>query len=108
MTEPWVWLAPHVDGAPVRLTERMRAAVEQSQGASVHAQLADAASICLRAALLHPTRKSAALDLLSADALLTHACAAAAAAGSSELAQFTALLDAQHFQEMLDDRSDHH
>jgi hypothetical protein len=54
--------------------------------------------------LQDPASKSAALDLLSADALLTHACAAAAEAGADELARFTAMVDARHFQDMLDGR----
>ena len=100
----WQWLAAHVADAPDQLRERMRSAVEQASGSSVQVQLANAATACLRAALQHPSSKSAALDLLSADALLTHACAAAAEAGPDELARFTAMVDAQHFQDMLDDR----
>jgi hypothetical protein len=100
----WQWLAPQVEDAPVQLRERMRSAVEQASGDSVQVQLANAATVCLRAALQHPSSKSAALDLLSADALLTHACAAAAEAGADQLSQFTATLDAQHFQDILDGR----
>jgi hypothetical protein len=104
MSSAWSWLAPHVNEAPAELQQRIRAAVEQSEGASVHAQLAHAANICLRDALAQTTPKNAALHLLSADALLTHACAAAAEAGSAELGRFTAQLDAQHFQGILDER----
>lgn len=98
----WQWLAPQVADAPQQLRDRMRTAVEQASGSSVQLRLANAASFCLRAALQAPASPSAALDLLSADALLTHACAAAAEAGEDELAHFTAMLDAQHFQDMLD------
>jgi hypothetical protein len=100
----WLWLAPQVADAPDQLREQMRAAVEQSTGSSVQIHLANAAAVCLRAALQDPANKSAALDLLSADALLTHACAAAAEAGADELARFTAMVDARHFQDMLDGR----
>jgi hypothetical protein len=100
----WEWLAPHAADAPDQLRERMRTAVEQASGNSLQVRLANAASVCLRTALQHPTSKSAALYLLSADALLTHACAAAADAGEDELARFTAMVDAQHFQDMLDGR----
>jgi hypothetical protein len=98
----WEWLAPQIADAPDQLREHMRAAVEQASGDPVQVRLANAASLSLRAALQHPASKSAALDLLAADALLTHACAAAAEAGEDELARFTALVDAQYFQDMLD------
>jgi hypothetical protein len=100
----WLWLMPHVEEAPERLREKMHKAVDRATGNSIHVQLAHAATECLRAALQQPTSKAAALDLLSADALLTHACAAAAEAGADELSRFTAMLDANHFQDILDER----
>jgi len=103
MSNAWAWLAPHLEGAPKQLRDCMRVAVEQSNGDSVHAQLANAATMCLRAAARRSSEKRAALDLLSADALLTHACAAAAEAGSAELARFTTHYDASYFQEILDE-----
>ena len=80
----------------------MCAAVVQAEpSAAIHEQLAGAARHCLQAALARPAHRAAALDLLAADALLTHACAAAADAGPEELARFSASLDAAHFDELL-------
>lgn len=62
--------------------------------------LAAAAFKCLRAAGADPRGENAALDLLCADALLTHACAAAAEVGADELARFVAACDANLFQQL--------
>jgi hypothetical protein len=48
----------------------------------------------------HESRASA-LDLLAADALLTHACEAAAATDSDTLATFAAAWSAQRFEHLL-------
>src|SRR5687768_17597231 len=102
MSDALRWLSDRMGTAPVILRDRMYAAVMQVEPpASVHEQLAGAAQYCLQAALARPAHRAAALDLLAADALLTHACAAAADAGPEELARFTASLDASHFAELL-------
>lgn len=88
------WLERHVTGAPPALRERMAAAIEGLEGAAatggVPLLLARAAEECLRATLASPSERPAALHLLAADALLTHACQAAAAQGLDALETFTA------------------
>ena len=105
MIDAWNWLSPRIDKAPPTLRERMRVAVESAAGDSIYEQLAEGAASCLRAALHRPAHRAAAMDLLSADALLTHACAAAAEAGPDVLADFTATLDAQHFERIMGARA---
>ena len=97
MNDAASWLEPHLADAPPQLRARMLAALAPSE--SVAQSLADAAFSCLRAAVGSTT---SALDLLAADALLTHACAAAAEQGDAALERFTALLDANRFQQLLD------
>jgi hypothetical protein len=101
MTRPADWLQAQVAAAPARLRERMLAELPDTQ--PTHDALAQAADACLRRALRDPAGPHAALDLLAADALLTHACAAAAAQGDTVLAAFTAALDTAHFQQLLDE-----
>ena len=100
MTSAVAWLEPHIAGAPEPLRERMIAAV--SSGDNVAQALAEAALSCLRHALDHPDD---ALDLLAADALLTHACAAAAEDGDDALLRFTRQLDAEYFQQLIEQRA---
>ena len=101
MIDAWNWLSPRINEAPPTLRERMRVAVESAPGDSIHEQLAEGAASCLRVALQRPAHRASAMDLLSADALLTHACAAAAEAGPGVLADFTATLDAQYFERFM-------
>ena len=103
MTAAWDWLEPRIALAPDPLKHRMQHALQDVDGsASIHRQLAEGAASCLKAALQRPAHRAAALDLLSADALLTHACAAAEQAGSEELARFTDELDTQFFEHLLE------
>lgn len=96
------WLDERTTNAPMPLRDRMQSALAQSSApVSVHEALAAAAQLCLQAALLRPAHRAAALDLLAADALLTHACAAAADAGPQELARFTTALDVGSFERIL-------
>jgi hypothetical protein len=64
----------------------MRDAVRQTDrdGVDVATHLADAALLCLRASLAIGDHREAALDLLAADALLTHAAEAATESGTLE------------------------
>jgi hypothetical protein len=100
VTDAASWLEPHLRDAPPQLRERMLAALRPAE--SVAQSLADGALLCLRAATQPP---AAPLDLLAADALLTHACAAAAEQGDAALERFTALLDANRFQQLLEQTS---
>ena len=104
MIDAWNWLAPRISTAPPTLRERMRTAVETATGDTIHDQLAESAASCLRDALQRPAHRASALDLLSADALLTHACAAAAEAGPGVLASFTNGLDAHRFEGIMNER----
>ena len=100
MNDAASWLEPHLADAPPQLREHMLAAIVPAE--SVAQSLADAAFRCLAAALGRPNE---ALDLLAADALLTHACAAAAEQGDAALERFTTLFGAERFQHLLDTRT---
>jgi hypothetical protein len=102
MTDAASWLERLTADAPAHLRRRMLDALAESAQGPAADQLADAALSCLQAALQEPDGPDAALHLLSADALLTHACAAAAEQGDGELARFTAALDANRFQQLLE------
>lgn len=102
MSEALTWLDRHTADAPTQLRARMRAALRDVSEGSIHESLAAAGFRCLRASLTEQPGRECALDLLSADALFTHACAAAAEAGPGELQRFTAALDAARFQHLLD------
>ena len=108
MSNAGEWLQSRTAKAPAQLQERMQLAIAESTGDSVHDHLAKAAALCLQSALQRPAHRASALDLLSADALLTHACGAAAAAGAAELKRFTESLDAARFEALhgeMNDRS---
>src|SRR5688500_5570900 len=90
------WLATHADDVPAQLQQRM----EEAAGAvgalpRVADELAAAAVECLRLAAQRCDERAAALHLLAADALLTHACALAAEAGSDALDELARALTAQ-------------
>jgi hypothetical protein len=95
------WLDAETCDAPESLRSRMRAAVASNVHESVQNLLASAAFGCLRNAARHPTDDNAALELLTADALLTHACAAAALESEAELQRFVAACDAHLFEQLL-------
>jgi hypothetical protein len=100
MIDAVAWLERQIAGAPEQLRERMLAAVMPAD--NVAQALADAAFLCLRRALENPDD---ALDLLAADALLTHACAAAAEQGDDALMRFTESLGAPQFQQLIEQRA---
>jgi hypothetical protein len=95
MSEARAWLEQHTEGAPEQLRRRMAEAVANATDKPLHETLADAAFSCLRAALQDPRAADAALHLLSADALLTHACALGPAG-------FADALDTARFQQLLE------
>jgi hypothetical protein len=96
VTSARAWLETETAESPASLRERMLAAIPASDG-PVADVLADAALDCLRAAAADPHGPNAALNLLAADALLTHACAAAAETPDGPRA-FTASHDAAFFE----------
>lgn len=88
--KPEAWLATQVD-APAALRTRMAeavASVPADSGADLDETLARAAMNCLSGALEAGDDRTAALDLLAADALLTHGAAIAAQRGPDAAAHF--------------------
>lgn len=104
MMQASAWLQSHTAEAPEPLRARMQEFLPPASHDPVHDQLAAAALLCLRSVLRAPNGPDAALDLLTADALLTHACAAAAEQGEAALARFTESLDAARFQQLLEEQ----
>ena len=87
------WFAEHSAGAPAPLRERAaRYLALRDQAADPAERLADAAVDALAAVLSHPGDRSAALDLLAADALVTLALKARAIEQPDQLARFAAEL----------------
>jgi hypothetical protein len=87
------WFARESAGAPVTLRERAGRLFEsQPLTGDVARDLAAASSRALASALAGPADRSAALDLLAADALVTLALKARAMLAPGELAAFAATL----------------
>jgi hypothetical protein len=83
------WLEHHTAGAPSALRRRVTEyASGVSPASSIARSLALAAERALRDVLRHPGDRSAALDLLAADALVTLALLAQAEQGPDDLAAF--------------------
>lgn len=103
MTGTQEWLTFRLAGAPDGLRERMLAALDDAANAeaATHDVLALAAAACMQHAMTEQPRRDCALDLLAADALLTHACEAAAEQGGDALAAFTASWNAERFEQLL-------
>ena len=90
-----VWLASHADDVPAQLQQLMDDAVATIDAQQdVAGELAAAAVECLRVAMQRCDERAAALHLLAADALVTHACALAADAGGDALDVLAANLTA--------------
>ncbi|MGQ0814467.1 MAG: hypothetical protein ACT4O1_08365 [Gemmatimonadota bacterium] len=102
MTDALSWLKKRIDGAPTQLRERMLASVtDVPDNHDLHDRLAEAAMVCLQRAMRGQARRDTALELLAADALLTHAAEAAAEAGSETLAAFASNWNAARFEHLL-------
>ena len=84
------WLDRREATPPPRLLERLREALDAAftRGVDLPSQFGEAALVCLEAALRRGDDRSAALDLLAADALLTYGCEAAAELDRDEVARF--------------------
>lgn len=104
MTEAQRWLSTRSEAAPADLRTRMLDAVATQSGDSTADVLAAAALLCMQRALRNPAERFSALELLAADALLTHACEAAAEAGPAALAAFTDAWGAARFEQLLPTR----
>jgi hypothetical protein len=91
VSEASVWFAARTAGAPPAL--RTRAAEYLARipaDGTVASQLAAAATLALSGVLSRGRERSAALDLLTADSLITLALLAQAEAGPDELERFAA------------------
>lgn len=87
-----VWLDRRTGQAPPALRARVTEYAVAAAGASLSALLAAAAQAALSRVLSHPGDRSAALDLLAADALITLALRAQAEEAPERLEEFAAAL----------------
>ncbi|HSR14870.1 MAG TPA: hypothetical protein VLL51_03920, partial [Gemmatimonadales bacterium] len=79
MSDRVAWLEARSRGAPPALRQRVMAYLDRAGGdGELAADLAEAGRLALRAALEQGDRRSAAFDLLAADALVTLALQAQA------------------------------
>ncbi len=91
------WLERHTASAPEALRGRVAEYARQvSPQPSIAQSLARAGEAALSRALEHPGDRSAALDLLAADALVTLALLAQAEQGAADLAGFAEELVQAH------------
>ncbi|HEX7089219.1 MAG TPA: hypothetical protein VF192_03735 [Longimicrobiales bacterium] len=95
------WLARREPRAPEGLLARMDAALAGRAEPEIPEAFAGAAFSCLRAALAGGADRSAAWDLLAADALLTYACEAAAEQGPDGLAALRRVVSPERFMQLL-------
>ena len=82
------WLDQHTSRAPSALRARVTEYARQAAGASLPQALASAGQAALNQVLSHTGDRSAALDLLAADALITLALLAQAETNPERLEQF--------------------
>jgi hypothetical protein len=82
------WLDQHTSQAPTALQARVREYALQATGSSLPHVLARAGHTALEEVLAHAGDRSAALDLLAADALITLALLAQAETGPDRLEDF--------------------
>jgi hypothetical protein len=82
------WLDRHTAHAPSALRARVRQYLPYSGSAPLPAEMSAAADVALSRVLAHPGDRSVALDLLSADALITLALLAQAQAAPERLEEF--------------------
>jgi hypothetical protein len=86
------WLDQHTSQAPTALRARVRQYALLAEGASLPHVLASAGQTALDQVLSHPGDRSAALDLLAADALITLALLAQAETNPDRLDEFATLV----------------
>jgi hypothetical protein len=82
------WLDLHTSQAPPALRARVEQYAIRGSGPSLPMTLASAGQAALQEALSHPGDRTAALDLLAADALITLALLAQAETGPEGLEEF--------------------
>jgi hypothetical protein len=71
VTDPVAWFDAHTGQVPAELVERARQYFTQATGAELGTRLASAGERALASAIAAGTDRTAALDLLAADALVT-------------------------------------
>ena len=86
------WLDRHTSQAPAALRARVREYARAATGETRASSLATAGQSALNRVLSHPGDRSAALDLLAADALITLALQAQAQDAPERLEEFAASL----------------
>jgi hypothetical protein len=86
------WLDQHTSQAPTALGARVREYALRASGPSLPHVLAAAGQTALDHVLSHPGDRSAALDLLAADALITLALLAQAETSPDRLEEFATLV----------------
>jgi hypothetical protein len=86
------WLDRRTSQAPPALRARVRYYALQASGASLPRVLSCAGQTALDQVLSHPNDRSAALDLLAADALITLAMLAQAETNPDRLDEFATLV----------------
>jgi hypothetical protein len=86
------WLDQHTSRAPAALRARVRQYALLAAGVSLPHVLASAGQTALDQVLSHPGDRSAALDLLAADALITLALLAQAETSPDRLDEFATLV----------------
>ncbi|MGH7506977.1 MAG: hypothetical protein ACRELX_15075 [Longimicrobiales bacterium] len=98
------WLRSRIPLQPEPLVRRMEAALAATpaRAEDVGVHLAEAGLRCLREALDGGGSRAAAFDLLTADALLTSACEAAAEQGAAALDALTAAYGPARFAALLE------
>jgi hypothetical protein len=82
------WLDRHTSQAPAALRARVTQYAHDGSGRSLPHDLAAAGHLALERVLAHPGDRSAALDLLAADALITLALLAQAETAPERLEEF--------------------
>lgn len=85
---PGDWLDRHTSQAPTALRSRVREYALAASGSTAVSALAAAAQSALARVLSHPGDRSAALDLLAADALITLALQGQAEEAPERLEEF--------------------
>jgi hypothetical protein len=88
MNVPSNWLDRHSGRAPQELRAKVKEFALSASGASPAEALAAAGRAALERVLAHPGDRSAALDLLAADALITLALLAQAETAADRLEEF--------------------
>lgn len=86
------WVDQHTRQGPAALRVRVHQYFQESTSTTLPERLAVAAQTALDQVLSHPGDRSAALDLLSADALITLALLAQAEQAPDQLDQFAGLV----------------